>query len=90
MRGHEHVAEPRPVGERAVERFDRVAEQPAGDAAEDQQQPDQHDHRGQHRRIGERAQHDALDRHAADERHDDGQRERKPMGAPASIIAQAI
>ena len=69
------ACEQRPVGEGAGKVLNGVGVDPPRQRIEDQQQPDGDDHRGEHRRIFHRPDHNALDHHAADERNH--QRDRK-------------
>jgi hypothetical protein len=46
-----------------------VVEDHARQRVEDQQQADEHDHVGQHRRLLDRLEHDALHQQAAGEGH---------------------
>ncbi len=64
------------------ELLQRVAEQPAGDAVEDQQQPDEHADARQHRRPGQRRQQHALDHGARSRTRRHRDRERDPVRQP--------
>ena len=48
-----------------------IAEEEPGQRVEDEAEPDEHDDRGEDRRVRERPHHDALDDDAAEERDDD-------------------
>jgi hypothetical protein len=79
MGRHVACAEPRLAGEWAVERLDRIAVEPSGERVEDQAQADEHDHRSENRRVGERPDDQPLDHHPADERKGDSGEEGEPV-----------
>jgi hypothetical protein len=67
-----------------------VVEDPSRQRVEDHQQADEDDHVGQHRRLLDRLQDDALDQQAAGEGDRDRQEEGGPVGPAGLISAQAM
>ena len=82
MRRHVAPAIPRVRRERAREALDGIAVDPAGEAVEDEQKPDEDGDDRQHRRVLDGPDDDAFDEHAGNEREGERQPKASPVGKP--------
>ena len=66
-------------GERTGKRLDRVVKNPARQRIDDEQEADENNHVGQHRRLLHGAQNQPLNHQACDKRHRNGGEKRSPI-----------
>ncbi len=78
----DHVAQERRIAEGAREFLDRVGEDPARRAVEDDEEPDEDDDLGEHGCVLDGSDDDALDEDAAEEGDGHGQHKGGPEGQP--------
>jgi hypothetical protein len=80
MGGSEPVAERREIGEGTGETLQVVGPDPSGDAVENDQQADHHDHHGKARVVSEGPDQHPFNQDAQSERGSQCQQERPPEG----------